>query len=351
MSTTKKARLANAEVIEQRVVNETDLTVDIIASTPGVDSHGTMIDQNGWKLERFKKNPVITHAHDDRGWTGSDGLPIANAIPETIRVEDGKLKMKVRFTPKDVNEFGYKVWRLVKEGFLHGVSVGFMPMERPETVERDDGGIDVVFREMELLEVAFVTVPSNPETLVQRCIELEKNPDEIKRQVEEINDMENNTLNSKYRSYFEKKQPANAAATKVLKRFFTARGMDIPEDEVEAWKKMNDVLDEEAEAEPKPEVKPEEEPKPEEVKKEEEEITPAPTPTEQPKEAPSEEQKASVLLTANDLFTVMAKAAKRVEDDCVEALRNGEPVSSLDKVATKSVESLKKSIRSLAHTS
>src|SRR5258705_11950996 len=105
--------------VQTRAIDTKNLTVDIIGSTPTVDSYGTVIDQNGWDLDQFKRNPVITWAHDDRGFTASEGLPVANAIPETVRIEGGQLKMKLRFTPEDVHPFGYRVFRMISEGFLH----------------------------------------------------------------------------------------------------------------------------------------------------------------------------------------------------------------------------------------
>lgn len=74
----------------------------IVASTFDLDSYGTRIDPAGWDLETVKSNPVIPLQHDDRGYTGSNGLPVSNAIPETVRVENGKLLMRLRLTASGV---------------------------------------------------------------------------------------------------------------------------------------------------------------------------------------------------------------------------------------------------------
>ncbi len=164
--------------VATRSVDKKNLTVDIVASTPSVDSYGTVIDPKGWDVEQFKRNPVITWAHDDRGFTGSDGLPIANALPETVRVENGQLKMRLRFTPEDVNPFGYKVFRMIAEGFIHGVSVGFDPdMEETDTMTDGDGDSVQIFRSSKLLEVAVVTIPSNDDALIQRARQLNREGD------------------------------------------------------------------------------------------------------------------------------------------------------------------------------
>src|SRR5947209_8223326 len=164
--------------VATRSVDRKNLTVDIVASTPSVDSYGTIIDPKGWDLEQFKRNPVITWAHDDRGFTGSDGLPIANAIPDTVRVENGQLKMRLRFTPEDVNPFGYKVFRMIAEGFIHGVSVGFDPdMDNIDTMTDGDGKQVQVYRGAKLLETAVVTIPSNDDALIQRARQLNREED------------------------------------------------------------------------------------------------------------------------------------------------------------------------------
>src|SRR5260221_6666446 len=80
-----------------RGVDRSARTVDIVASTYDIDSYGTRIDPAGWDLDQFKKNPVITWAHDDRGYTASNGMPTANAIPDTIRIEGEKLLMRLQF--------------------------------------------------------------------------------------------------------------------------------------------------------------------------------------------------------------------------------------------------------------
>src|SRR3954468_23192214 len=77
-----------------RGVNADQRTVDIVASDFSLDSYNTRIDPAGWELEQFKKNPVICLQHDSYS-----GLPVAAAIPESVRVESGKLVMTPRFPP------------------------------------------------------------------------------------------------------------------------------------------------------------------------------------------------------------------------------------------------------------
>jgi hypothetical protein len=72
------------------------------------------------------------------------------------------LRVRVEFTPEEVNPDGFKVHQLVEAGFLRAVSVGFRPLEYTYNAERE--GYD--FKRAELLEVSVVPVPANQEALI-----------------------------------------------------------------------------------------------------------------------------------------------------------------------------------------
>lgn len=120
----------------------------VVVSTATVDRQGDSIDQSGWDLTNFKKNPVMLWAHDYRI------LPIARA--NEISVVNNKLTIgDYEFAPAEGNPMSGQVKALVDGGFLNAVSVGFMPLERNGNV----------ITKMELFEVSFVPVPANPEAL------------------------------------------------------------------------------------------------------------------------------------------------------------------------------------------
>jgi HK97 family phage prohead protease len=124
-----------------------------VISTSAIDRDDDVIDVNGWDLKNYKKNPVVLFGHDYRS------LPVARATQ--VGVEDDKLVAVDRFTPKDMNPFGYMVYELVRGKFLRATSVGFKP--RQYVFNDDHKGYD--FSEQELLEHSLVPVPSNPESL------------------------------------------------------------------------------------------------------------------------------------------------------------------------------------------
>lgn len=125
---------------------EVDL-YEFTASTSSVDRQGDSIDQNGWELDNFLKNPVILFAHN------YSELPIAKAV-EVLKGERS-LTIKIQFASEEANPKAQQVKNLVDEGILNTTSVGFIQKER-------NGNI---ITKAELLEVSIVPVPANAEAL------------------------------------------------------------------------------------------------------------------------------------------------------------------------------------------
>lgn len=127
-------------------------------STGAVDRMGDTVDPSGWKLENYRKNPVVLWAHD------STSLPVAKA--PKIWVDKLSLKAEAEFTPPGMARFNDTVFDMYKGGFLSATSVGFAPLKYAFV---DDParkyGID--FMEQELLEFSAVPVPANPQALVE----------------------------------------------------------------------------------------------------------------------------------------------------------------------------------------
>lgn len=197
-----------------------------------------------------------------------------------------------------------------------------------------------------------------------------------------------------WKDYFERKQPANKASTKVLKRFFQLHGEEQPDNEARAWERMgeliggetaveaepgSDELDETTETvitpsaeQPAPEVPPTEEkpkeaepapanPEPvneepkeettaEPVKVEVEEVTtPQPTPEPAP-EAPEPARTASVQIPMSDLMALPKKIADVRNDALVTASRQGVPRSEWAAFAEAAVRQYLASLsQSLTH--
>src|SRR6185503_15155295 len=93
----KEARDAGIDVVLRReFVTEVKAaddarTLDFTISTSDVDRYGDTIAADGWKLESYRKNPVVLWMHDN------SLLPVAKAA--NVRIEEGKLKARAEFTP------------------------------------------------------------------------------------------------------------------------------------------------------------------------------------------------------------------------------------------------------------
>jgi len=151
-----------------------DATLETVADTTRwlmsdatLDSYMEKIDPNAWQLERFLKNPVILWSHRH------DYLPIGRVV-KLDKTPTG-LYGYFKFTPKEMphtgkGPSGYSVEMLVRGGFLSACSVGFILKRIEWTKDDPDEPADAVITLAELMEVSVVTVPANPNALVQESV-------------------------------------------------------------------------------------------------------------------------------------------------------------------------------------
>lgn len=133
--------------VEKSVKENGDEIFSIIASTDAIDRQGDSVDQKGWELEHFMKNPVILWAHDYKS------LPIGKAVSAVV--VKGKLVVDFMFATEEMNPVAQQVKKLYEEGYLNASSVGFIAKERKGTS----------ITRSELLELSLVPVPANQEAL------------------------------------------------------------------------------------------------------------------------------------------------------------------------------------------
>ncbi|MFQ5834317.1 MAG: HK97 family phage prohead protease [bacterium] len=142
-------------------IDERNRTFLAIASTEDKDRDGDIIQQSGWDLRNYEKNPVVlwAHRHTD--------LPIAKA--EKIKVEDNKLVFKPKFATYEEYPFADTVFKLYKGGFINSFSVGFQPKES-EPLDEDNlfSGRRII--KQELLEISGLPLPSNPSARIREAL-------------------------------------------------------------------------------------------------------------------------------------------------------------------------------------
>lgn len=137
--------------LEAEIKKADDGSFIAVASTNSEDRHGEIVDNNGWDLKAFKKNPVILWGHDH--------TEPAIGVSKKTWIEGNGKRAKLMIQPilHDVTERARAVKELVELGIIKTLSVGFRPLESP------DG---VTFTKNELLEVSMVNVPANADAMM-----------------------------------------------------------------------------------------------------------------------------------------------------------------------------------------
>lgn len=159
MSTLREppALVTRGEAMCVRAMKAEERTATFVASTEAIDSHGDIVDQASWQLDHFKSNPIVLYGHNSRD------LPIGKATD--VAVKNGQLEATIKFASAEANPRAEEVWRLVQEGILRAVSVGFLPTNG--NYEKRDGKDVFVWRAPILKEISVVPVPANHEALAR----------------------------------------------------------------------------------------------------------------------------------------------------------------------------------------
>ncbi len=145
-----------AQIVEQIKAAGDDRKFKVIASTEDLDRYNEIIDQSGWVLDSYMKNPVILWAHDHTQ------LPIG--VADKVYVDGDKLIVEGRFAPADANPMAEQVKKLYDAKIIRTVSVGFLGLEWVD-FDDGDGTVKRKWIKQELLEVSFVPVPANPHAI------------------------------------------------------------------------------------------------------------------------------------------------------------------------------------------
>ena len=139
-----------------------DKPIKFVASTASPDRYGDVVDQKGWDLRAYNRNPVVLFNHNP------SQMPIGKG---KAYVENEQLMLEVEFDQKD--DMAKTIEQKVRDGFINAVSVGFQPSK---TIARSSlptdhpyhGKSGQYFQASELLEVSIVTIPANNEATLSK---------------------------------------------------------------------------------------------------------------------------------------------------------------------------------------
>jgi HK97 family phage prohead protease/HK97 family phage major capsid protein len=129
--------------------------MEFVLSDATPDSYGDIVEPGGWELKRFKQNPIALFGH-------SSAFPIGKWAD--VRVEDGKLKGRLEMAKAGTSYRLDELRRLVEQGILRAVSVGFRAI-KAEPLDQNRPGAGARYMKQELLECSLVSVPANPAAL------------------------------------------------------------------------------------------------------------------------------------------------------------------------------------------
>lgn len=137
--------------------------LEFVLSDATPDRMGDVVEQNGWDLRPFKRNPVALFNHNSN-------FPLG--VWENVRVEGGRLMGRLKLAARGTSARIDELISLVDQGILRAVSIGAKVLDSdPIDPKRPYGATR--YKRLELLEVSLVSVPANPAALaVARSLNL-----------------------------------------------------------------------------------------------------------------------------------------------------------------------------------
>ena len=151
--------------------------VTFVSSNETKDRHGTVLNQDNWRLENFNSNGIIGYQHNVYGNDMCEKATPDDVIGKGHSfIDRSTLVTTIKFKPEGRSELADKVFEDVRDGYLNSVSVGFIPFGEGRLIEdetekeveyfgRIPEGHTYYFAGQELLEVSVVNIPSNPTAL------------------------------------------------------------------------------------------------------------------------------------------------------------------------------------------
>jgi hypothetical protein len=130
-------------VVTPKVLSEKEGTVEFVASDETLDCHREIVRVSGWRFTHFAKNAPFVDSHDYSSITKLLGQVV------DFRVEKGQLVETVKYSrePYTLAEWAFK---MVRDGFLRAVSVGFIPTRMCTKWDQDSKDFVAQVQEMKL---------------------------------------------------------------------------------------------------------------------------------------------------------------------------------------------------------
>lgn len=133
------------------------LSVSGIANMASEDRVGDIVPKEAWTLDNYNKNPVIlfNHCYDHLVGRATAIDVTDNGLEVTAEVGNPSAGYEMTESQKMVRS-------LIAQGILKAFSVGFIPLD----AEYDEKNGRFIIKKAELLEISFVSVPCQQDSLV-----------------------------------------------------------------------------------------------------------------------------------------------------------------------------------------
>lgn len=129
-------------------------------------SDGDRILLAGFNIDNFLKNPIVyfNHSYANRYEEDIRSKVIGKVISH--RYDESKLLMSVVFDMEDSR--AAEIARKVKDGFLHAVSIGYIPIAMDDSLPYINGQRNPTTTEAEMKELSIVERPAHPNAIRQK---------------------------------------------------------------------------------------------------------------------------------------------------------------------------------------
>lgn len=156
-----KSKLIERAVVTSRAVSEYD---DVfVISDESVDGHQTVFRLDGWELDKYKDNNIVTYGHPDVNDT-DDTVIIGRS---DVWVEGNKLVAGVIYDKN--NDRAVRIQNKVKDGFLNMTSIrAYVEDARWSDEKRGEPKDVLVYTKQRLVDFGIVMHGSNGNAKVKR---------------------------------------------------------------------------------------------------------------------------------------------------------------------------------------
>lgn len=163
-------------IVRADSIDEKARTVRVVASSDSIDSYGDIVKQN-FRLDRYKKNPVVLYGHNRVGVFGMGGAP-EWSLPVGFSTDFGVgadgLETTLNFVDKKASPMADYCWEGFRQQSIRAVSIGFFPHLVEESEDPESGDTLYTLDDNELFEISVVPIGANPDAVAlahQRSLE------------------------------------------------------------------------------------------------------------------------------------------------------------------------------------